>query len=496
MPKTRIVLPSGAPAGDLARSFDALRAEYELSLDYPADALADAREAMASVQLPDRDETAVPFFTIDPVGSMDLDQAMYLEEADGGFRVRYAIADVPLYVRPQGALDTETRRRGQTIYMPDARIPLHPTELSEGAASLLPNQVCSAFVWDMNLDAQGNVTEATLYRARVRSVERLDYTSVQSNVDSGNIDPRFALLKRIGELRAQLELERGGASLPMPDQEVSEQSPGQYEVHFRPPVPSEDWNAQISLMTGMVAAKMMLDGGVGILRTMPKPDPRDVERFRLQAKGLGLVWSADESYGAFLRRLDRNDPHHLALIHEAVTLFRGAAYTPFDGTPPEISEQAAVAAPYAHVTAPLRRLVDRFGLVICEALANGQDVPAWAREALPELPEIMKSSDSLAAKIDRACVDRVEAAVLSKFVGQTFGAFVVEADERDATSKVTVQLVDHAVVAPARAAQGNQAPKPGEACTVRLTAADIMGGKLTFELVSEGAAAAVDSTAG
>ena len=44
---------------------------------------------------------------------------------------------------------------------------------------------------------------------------------------------------------------------------MSEPSPGDYEVHFRPPVPSEDWNAQISLMTGMVAARMMLDAGIG-----------------------------------------------------------------------------------------------------------------------------------------------------------------------------------------------------------------------------------------
>ena len=199
MPKTRILWPSRDTGGDLARSFDALRAEYELSLDYPEAAVAEAREAMAAVQMPERDETAVPFFTIDPVGSMDLDQAMHLEEAGDGFRVRYAIADVPLYVRPGGNLDAETRRRGQTIYMPDVRIPLHPSQLSEGAASLLPDQVCSAFVWDMTLDARGEVTDATLYRAQVRSVERLDYRGVQGAVDSGSDDPRLALLKRIGE---------------------------------------------------------------------------------------------------------------------------------------------------------------------------------------------------------------------------------------------------------------------------------------------------------
>lgn len=551
MPMTRILVPRGAAPAELAASFDALRAEHDLSPEYPADAVAEARAAMAAAVLPERDETAVPFFTIDPAGSMDLDQVMHLEREGDGYRVRYAITDVPLYVRPGGVLDAETRRRGETIYLPDMRIPLHPTELSEGAASLLPDQVCSAFVWDMHLDAQANVQHTELYRARVRSVERLDYTQVQSDVDAAGPssnqgrqggegqggaqgDPRFVLLREIGEARAALELARGGASLPMPEQEVSEPTPGQYEVHFRPPVPSEDWNAQISLMTGMVAADIMLKGGVGILRTMPKADERDVERFRRQAEALGVSWPADQTYGAFLRSLDRDNPRHLALIHEATSLFRGAAYTPFDGGTPSDAEaeQAAVAAPYAHVTAPLRRLVDRFGLVICEALANGREVPGWAREALPDLPAIMKTSDALAGSLDRACVDRVEAAVLSQWVGQTFDAFVVDAPAPKASApdapstdvpskadhqahaesgspglegadknadknkgsspkkaKVTVQLTDHAVVAGAGVPDGVGAPGLGEACVVRLLEADLMTGTLTFE-VAEGDAAA------
>ena len=130
MPSTRILLQNTDASGELARSFEALRAENELASDYPADAVADALDALAHVEKPERDETSVPFFTIDPAGSMDLDQAMHLERDGDGFHVRYAIADVPLYVRPGGALDAETRRRGQTIYMPDMRIPLHPEELS------------------------------------------------------------------------------------------------------------------------------------------------------------------------------------------------------------------------------------------------------------------------------------------------------------------------------------------------------------------------------
>jgi len=115
-------------------------------------------------------------------------------------------------------------------------------------------------------------------------------------------------------------------------------------LEFRPPLEAEDWNAQISLMTGMAAASLMLDAGVGILRTMPAPQKDGVRRFRRQARALGIAWPDGQRYGDFLRSLDRTNPRHLALIHEATALFRGAGYTPFDGSVPGLREHAAVAS--------------------------------------------------------------------------------------------------------------------------------------------------------
>ena len=124
--------------------------------------------------------------------------------------------------------------------------------------------------------------------------------------------------------------------------------------------------------------------------------------------------TAEISYGEYLRTLDPTDPRQLAIVHSAGMLFRGAGYTPFDGTVPEDAIQSAIGAAYAHSTAPLRRLIDRFVLVICEALSNGAEVPGWAREALPSLPAIMAASDQLAAKLERLSLDTVEAALLSQ----------------------------------------------------------------------------------
>lgn len=459
----------------LTERFAAIRDEFDIRPDFPAPVLQEASHAAESAALPDRDETAVPFITIDPATSQDLDQAMFLERAGEGYRVRYAIADVPAFVRVGGAIDEEARRRGQTVYCPDLRVQLHPTELSEGAASLLPDQVRPAFVWDIELATDATTTAVRVYRAMVRSVRRYDYTEVQTAVDDESADECLMLLKEIGEKRVLLERERGGASLPMPEQEVTEDDDGGFEVSFRPLVDAEDWNAQISLLSGMGAAEMMLAGQIGILRTMPPPDPRSLQRFRRQAAAAGVPWPHDMRYGEFLRILDRTNPRQLALIHEATALFRGAAYTPFDGEPPEQPLHAAVASPYAHVTAPLRRLVDRFGLVICEALSSGVDVPGWVREALPGLPAIMATSDKVANGVARACTDAVEAAELLAFVGQRLEAVVVDANDKS----VTVQLTELGVVAKA-----SGTARPGASVHVRVDAADLATGTMTLSVVA------------
>src|SRR5690554_1518371 len=410
----------------LDATFRAIRAELEVVEEFPREVLEAAERAAASPDLPKRDERRIDFVTIDPPGAMDLDQALHLERTSDGYRVRYAIADVAAFVEPGGPVDLEAHRRGQTIYCSDTRVPLHPPALSEAAASLLPGEDRPAYVWDIELDATGARRTASVYRAMVRSRERFTYEEVQAAVDAGTGGEVLAVLREVGRLRIERESARGGASLPMPEQEVHADDDGNYRLRLRPVLEAEEWNAQISLLTGIAAAQIMLDGGIGILRTMPPASASAVARFRREAEALGATWPQGMTYGDFLRSLDRGDPRHLAIIHDATSLFRGSGYTAFDGETPTEVVQAAIAAPYAHTTAPLRRLVDRFSLAVCEALSAGRAVPAWTRDSLPALPAIMAASGQLTSAVERACTDAVEAAVLAHRVGEVFDATVVD----------------------------------------------------------------------
>ncbi|MBA2445781.1 MAG: RNB domain-containing ribonuclease, partial [Nocardioidaceae bacterium] len=235
----------------------AIATELDIEAEFPADVLAAADRAATSPKLPELDRTDIELVTIDPPGAKDLDQALHIERSSGGgFQVHYAIADVAAFVEPGGPIDIEAHRRGQTLYAPDRRIPLHPPVLSEDAASLLPDQTRPALLWTIDLDELGEQTQVKVERALVRSRGQFDYATVQQQIDDGSTGEVFALLKEVGELRVRREIERGGVSLPLPEQEVVVNDDA-WSLQFRQLHPVEDWNAQISLLTGMGAAEIM-----------------------------------------------------------------------------------------------------------------------------------------------------------------------------------------------------------------------------------------------
>jgi hypothetical protein len=320
MPARRVRV---AATAHLEAGLDALRAEAGVPAAFPADVEAEA--AAAAAREPEGERVDIPFVTIDPPGSRDLDQAVHIERRGDGHRVHYAIADVGAWVRPGEAIDREAHARGVTVYAPDHRTPLHPPVLSEGGASLLPDQWCPAVLWTLDLDGSGEHVGTEVVRAVVRSRAQHTYEDVP---------PELApLLQEVGERRAALQRARGGVQLDVPEQEVVEEGGG-WTTRFREIVPSEDWNAQVSLLTGMAAAQLMLRAGTGILRTQPDPDPKALAQLRLQAGALGAPWPEDQPYAAFIASLDPAVGAHAALLREATGVGRGAGYTAFDGAPP------------------------------------------------------------------------------------------------------------------------------------------------------------------
>ncbi len=456
-----------------AIDFDAIRTELGIPDGYPADAVAQARAAAAGNGArpvgggpADENVLGVPFVTLDPPGSRDLDQAVHLTRRGTGYLVRYAIADVAGFVQPEGPLAQETWRRGATLYSPDRSTPLHPVELSEGAASLLPGVRRPAVVWTIGLDAAGEPVEVDVGRGTVESVGQLDYPSAQVDADAGRLHPSIALLPEIGALRQRLARRRGAINLDIPDTEVVRGPAGRWTLERRAVLAIERMNAEISLLTGICAARIMLDGGVGLLRTLPPPTTQQVELLRRATAALGIPWPDSMPVSEVIAGLDGDRPRDAAFLEDAVRLLRGAGYTAFDGAPPAKSEHGGVGGPYAHVTAPLRRLADRYATEVCLALHGGRPVPQWARAALPALPATMTAADRKASELAKACAGAVSAFVLHGREGETFPATVVQLEPQK--NRAIVILHEP----PVRAHCPPDGLVEGSVITVRLVSAD------------------------
>lgn len=450
-----------------------LRTELKVPSAFPKRVLKAADDAAARPNLPAKDSTKLPFFTIDPPTSKDLDQAMHLERRPGGgYRVHYAIADVAAFVRSGSPLDVEAHDRIETLYFPDLKVPLHPPVLSEDAASLLPNQDRPALVWQHDLDAYGNLTDSSVSRAMVRSHGRFSYAAAQQAIENGTAAESLALLREIGKLREAVEVARGGISVNLPDQEVTLKEDGSFQLSYVATLPVEGWNEQISLMTGMSAAQIMLDTGTGILRTQKEQaDQNVVRRLHDIAKALGIVWRPGISYATLVRKLDPRKQTHMAFLSEATSTMLKAEYTVFrDNQKPAYTMHAAIAAPYAHCTAPLRRLVDRYTGELCVAACSDKAPPNWVLEALYCIPcDTARAKGGLA---DRQTVDLAEAAVLMHREGEVFEATVIDTDaERGRPREGKAFLADPAVLAKVRSDNGLEL-QLGSSVRATLTQAD------------------------
>ena len=441
-----------------------IRQQFQLPAAFPPDVEAEAEIAANRPLAGHEDATGMRFVTLDPASSRDLDQAFAIEAAGADMLLYYAIADVGWFVPDGGAMDREAWVRGTSVYLPDGKVPLYPSALGDGAASLLPDGDRPAVIFTVRIDPAGEAKLDGARRALIRSRAKLAYeTATEADLPAG-----FAELTRRVEAA---ELARGAGRVEPPEQEVVEQD-GCFRLQLRPQSWAEQKNAALSLATNLAVAQALLRARTGLFRTMAEPQEWAVRRLRHTAKALGVDWPKTEDLQALERRLDPAVPPDAAMMHAIRRASQAAGYAPYrEGEKPW---HAAVAAPYAHVTAPLRRLADRYVVEATLAVANGQAVPDAAQAAFDRLPDVMQKADALSSQVARAVIDLAEAVTLADREGETFAAVVTDVDQRGAR----IQLCDPPVVARLKA----DGLKPGDELTVKLDGADVTGRRVAFSV--------------
>jgi exoribonuclease R len=443
-----------------------IRHQFQVPPAFP-DAVLEAAEDVARREPTEHvDRTDVPFVTLDPETSTDLDQAFTLTRDGDDLLLQYAIADVAWFVRDGDPVDTEAWQRGMTLYLPDGKAGLYPPVLAEGSASLLPDGPRPAVVFHVRLSGDGHARLDGAERAIIRTRAKLAY----DRVTAADLPDGFDEFARRMEAA---EIARGAAPIDPPEQTVERNTHG-YRLAFRPRLASETANAALSLATNMAVADAMVQAHTGLFRVMPEPDDRAVHRLRHTASAFGMTWPKDQPLEQYSRTLDPNDPKHAAFMLAVRRAGGGAEYVTYTADPQPW--HAAVAATYAHATAPLRRLADRYVVQTVLAVANGREVPDAVAERLGQLPVTMARAASKASQIDRSVIDLAEAVMLEGHEGQTFAAVVVEDD--DEISKI--QLADIAVVAKVKA----KGLHPGDQCRVKLVSVDTARRDVRFERVA------------
>lgn len=480
----------------IERAFHRTREQLGVRTAFPREVLraADAAALDSSWREEDREDLRmIPFVTIDPPGSRDLDQAMHLERTGDGIRFRYAIADVGAFIERGSVVEAEAWRRGVTYYSPDRRDPLYPPQISQGVASLLPEVDRPAIVFDLLLSRTGELESARAFPGVVHSRAQLTYHEALRHIEGGlfageDFAASLSLLRPFGELRLERERVRGGVSLPILDQHVQRSAARRlgYELVYETPNVAESWNAQASLLAGHAAALLMADGGAGLLRTMPPPRDEDVERLRVVADALGFDWREEESYADFLHRVDPTHPHMQVLVWQARRLMKGAGYRTFRGEAEPLPQHSAIALPYAHCTAPLRRLADRYVLDLLVRFGRGGRPSIAELETLERLPAIMNDAGRRAGQLEREVLDIAEAWQLRHRIGAGFTARVISVRE----GSFEGQLREVPVRAWVDSSAATDTPHLGEEVRVRLEGVRVAEGELDFRWVAGGEAGA------
>jgi exoribonuclease R len=250
-----------------------------------------------------------PPFSIDPHGSTDLDDAFSISPHptnSGNYIVSVYIANVFQMIESLGVWKSFSNRVS-TIYLPDRKLPLLPPLLSDNLCSLLENEVRYAFIMDVEITSAGNIlTDSATFRTESIKVSRnYQYESRELLMDNHYLD-----LLRMSKLA---------------DPSICDSHD---VVAF--------WMIQMNTICGSVLVR----NNTGILRGGGAPKAQE-EDSPLMTLGNNL----DESTKQFLK----NWKHTNCL------------YKVYDSSVIDLSSyhhSGLNTNTYAHITSPIRRLVD------------------------------------------------------------------------------------------------------------------------------------------
>ena len=378
----------------------------------------------------------LPLVTIDGEDARDFDDAVWCQPNRNGFRLVVAIADVSHYVQPASPLDDEAQLRATSVYFPGFVIPMLPETLSNGICSLRPNEDRLAFVCDMQVDHEGEVTRAKFHEAVIRSHARLTYTQVwraigeddaQARSELGVLLPQIEHLHQLYRVLAKARVARGAIEFETgevhfilgPDGEV-------VQGGMRERNDAHKLIEECMIAANVQAARYLLKKSIPApYRVHDRPPEQkyaDLEEFLAEFQLRMPPWSKVQPRD-FTQLLKKVRKRADAALIESV-LLRSQSLAVY--APQNIGHFGLALDAYAHFTSPIRRYPDVLvHRAIKHALAGGHPNDyRYGPHDMAQLCLQCSERGRRAEEAEREVDERYRAAWMEQHVGSQFDGIV------------------------------------------------------------------------
>lgn len=500
--------------------------KYGIPSVFPEDAIAEAR-AVSALNLHSEkreDLRHLPIVAIDPVDARDHDDAVWAapdedERNPGGYRAIVAIADVSFYVRPDGALDRQARKRGNSVYFPDMVVPMLPHELSSDMCSLKQGRDRAAIACHLVIDKGGKVTAWRFTRAIIRVAANIPYEDAQAAIDGSKphelLETALSPLWACWRLLARARDKRGPLELDLPERRVVLDEAGKIvSVAVRERLDAHRLIEDYMIAANVAAAKALEAKKAPVMYRIHEPPSREklvALKDYLATHDIAFALGQVVRPGTFNALIEKLGEHEFrAQIMEQILRSQTQAFY----APANAGHFGLALGSYAHFTSPIRRYAD---LLVHRALvgAYGLEMPTPEIRGIPDrtslsgediknmgrVGELISQHERRAMAAERETVDRYVAAYLGEHVGtvmdtritgvQSFGFFAtvegLGGDGLVPVSTLGAERFDYDE--DARALVGTLSGDiyaVGQRLPLRLAEADPVSGSLRFELPEGG----------
>ncbi|PZV22100.1 MAG: ribonuclease II [Cyanobium sp.] len=235
------------------------------------DLLAEAERLIAAAADPQpgddqrRDLTTLRTYTLDDPDTLEIDDALSLEQlGDGRQRLWVHIADPGRLVPPESPLDLEARRRASSLYLADRVVPMFPFPLATGPFSLRQGHRCAAWSTAIELDDEGAVADVEIVRSWVLPTYRLSYADGDALIElAPKEEPDLASIDALLERRRRWRVAQGALQMEQPEGRIRAVD-GQTSVEITDPSPARALVAEAMILNGAVIAAYGVSEGLAL----------------------------------------------------------------------------------------------------------------------------------------------------------------------------------------------------------------------------------------